>query len=341
MKVIVLLALLFAPAASFAANPASSPVQVDVGGSALTASVAIRVDDREKTLQKAIDLARERGGWFAELTMDRVSLRVPAGEARALVDVLRSLGEVFERTFDSVDLQPQMADLEGRLKSRREVLARYMEVLAGASPKAIVSVEREITRVIAEIEGFEGQLRVLRDRAAYARIDVSFRYRERRAPSRVGNSSFAWINRMNMAEVVNALEAGTRAEPSRIDVSLPEGFSAFRKESRFQALSPDDVIYRVRSAPNRPEADLKFWREALTLRMREAGYRVLAEEDLEGSMPGFLLETAGANGEKDQVYLVGLFVKGRHLILAEATGEATKFAKRREAVATAIRDLGR
>jgi hypothetical protein len=338
MRRLIVALLLASSVPAFADGPVGQP---DLGGSALTASIALRVDDREQALDRAVALARERGGWFASLTQDRVSLRVPAERARDLVDALRAEGEPFERTFDSTDLRAQLVDLEARLSSRRGILDKYMEVLGKASPKSIVSVEREITRLVAEIENLEGQLRVLRDRAAFARVDVSFRYRERRAPARAGTSSFEWINTVNVADLIADLQADRRATRSGVSATAPEGFSAFRRRARFQALSPDDVIYRVRTAKNKPRADLDFWKEALLVRMKEAGYRVVTEQPLPGTTPGHLLELAGADGEKDRAYLVGLFVRGRRLVLAECTGEADRLAKRREAVVAAMQDLGR
>ena len=52
-----------------------------------------------------------------------------------------------------------------------------------------------------------------------------------------------------------------------------------------------------------------------------------------------LLELGAANGERDQTYLVSMFVSGRRLIIAEATGEAVRFRARRDAVVTAIEEM--
>lgn len=307
---------------------------------AITASLVLSVDDRAAALDEAIALARSQGGWFAELSTTRVALRVPVAEARGTVESLRGLGDLVQRNFGSADLSPEVVDLESRLKARREVLARYESVLSEASPKSVVSVERQITRVVAEIEQLEGRLRVLADRSAFARIDVSLRFRERRAPSRDGSSSFAWLNTLNVSEVLRDFEYGHRSTPSHAAVPVPDGFAPWRKTRRFQAVSPDEVVVRVRSAKNKPRADLDYWREAMRKRMQDAGYTELSYTDISASgTPGALLELGAANGEQDQVYLVGVFVSGRHLVLVEASGESTRFQKRRDAVVAAIEGM--
>lgn len=310
-------------------------------GSAFTATLSLRVDDREAALQKAIALTRAHKGWFASLSTDRVSLRVPVEEARALVEELRAQGEVFERSFESQDLRAQRADLESRLKARKKVLEQYMAVLGSASAHSVVAVEQEIIRVVSEIEGIEGQLRVIDDRSSIARVDVGFVYRDRAAPLRDGTSSFAWLNTMNMADLLGDLQGGARASRSRCSPATPDGFSAYRKKSRFQAVSPDDVIYRVRAEKNKPKAELTFWKEALRQRMVDAGYRLIREDKIEsGGQEGYLIELSGANGPKDQTYLIALYVRGGRLIVAEATGEARELGARRAALVAAMQQLG-
>ena len=61
-----------APAAPEAPTAAEAAPADIPAGSAFTASLSLRVDDREKALQRAVELTRERGGWFASLQSDRV-----------------------------------------------------------------------------------------------------------------------------------------------------------------------------------------------------------------------------------------------------------------------------
>jgi len=307
---------------------------------AMTAELVLQVDDRAACLEAAIALARTRGGWFAELGTERVALRVPVAESQSLVEELREMGSLVERNFSSVNLAPEVIDVESRLKARREILARYEAVLAEASPKAVVSVERQITGVVAEVEQLEGRLRVLKDRSETARIDVLLQFRERRAPTNDGSSSFVWLNSLNVSDLLHDFEYGFRGAPSGATVPVPEGFAAWSKARRFQAVSPDDVVFRVRKARNKPEAALSYWREALRNRMTGAGYTIIAESDISASgTPGVLLELGAANGEQDQAYVLAVFVDGRNLVIAEATGEAVRFRARRAAIVTAIEGM--
>jgi hypothetical protein len=328
------------PPAEPADGPAAATSTEIVSSTAITGMLTLRVNDREAAIDAAIKDAEAAGGWFQSLGKDHVSLRIPVDHSRDFLEAQRRHGDLLDRRYSAQDLGAQMRDLEGLIAARRDVLLKYLSVLDTASPKAVVSVEREVTRVVQQIEQAEGQLRVLRDRADYARIDLHFRFRERRAPRRDGSSSFAWLNTMNVGDMVDDMRSGRRSSRSLTEVPVPEGFAAWRKRGRFQAVSPDGVSVRVRSAKNKPLAELGFWEEALKSRMVDAGYKVIHEERLSAAGgPGALLELGAAAGEADQTYLVVVFVKGRRLVIAEATGEAETFRARREAVLAAFKEI--
>jgi hypothetical protein len=307
----------------------------------VTGALVLRVDDQAAASANAIALAEQMGGWFSRFSGDGVTMRIPTSGVDAYLAAAQELGDVEDRQYGREDLGGRIADAESRLKARREVLARYLSVLEEASPKAVVQVEREITRVVGEIEGLEGQLRVLQDRVDHAEVSLSFRYRERRAPIRDGSSSFAWLNTMNVADFLDELESGWRGTRSRSLPVAPVGFATFRRPARFQAISPDDVAFRVRSARNKPAADLDFWAEALESRMVAAGYKVRESRRVQAASgeTGALLELGAANGEQDQTYLVAVFVDGRHLVIVESTGEAGRFRAQKAGVVAAIEGL--
>ena len=72
--------------------------------------------------------------------------------------------------------------------------------------------------------------------------------------SRDGRSSFAWINTLNVADLVESFQSGVRAPRSAAVAEAPAGFAEWRRPGRFQAISPDGVVYRVRSERHKPKA---------------------------------------------------------------------------------------
>ncbi len=117
----------------------------------------------------------------------------------------------------------------------------------------------------------------------------------------------------------------------------PEGFAAYDSTEPFRAVTSDGVMYRVRTAENKPFAELAFWKTAMKKHMTESGYRLITEKDITAhTLIGYQIELAAPSGEKDYMYLITVFVKGDTLIIAEASGEITVFKKHRKAIDEAV-----
>jgi hypothetical protein len=123
-------------------------------------------------------------------------------------------------------------------------------------------------------------------------------------------------------------------------ISTPDGFARYSETGEFKAVSPEGVVFRVRSEDNRPRAELPFWKEALKKRMLDAGYIFLREASVTADAePGYLLELTAPYGQQDFTYLVAVFVRPEKIVIVEAAGEVADLAGRREAILEAIKGL--
>jgi hypothetical protein len=311
------------------------------GTTHIDGAVTVQVDDRDKAIANVIQTARDAGGWFSSLSDAAVTVQVPVDRAAAILDGSKALGLVVDRSWSAQELDTELIDLAARLSSREAVLKRYLDILGTTNASAVVSVEREITRTVGEIEQIQGRTRFLQQRGAYAQLAFDFRFRDRSAPTRDGSSSFAWLNTLNLADLQDAFRSGWFTHKScGVHPVAPAGFAPGKKASRFVAVSPDDVVFRVRTAKNKPVADLAFWKEAMRTRMTEAGYHVVSEGEItSASGPGTLLELSAPDGEQDDTYLIALFVDGRKLVVVEAAGEVARFARHGGDIRAAIQAL--
>jgi hypothetical protein len=311
------------------------------GSTHIEGGLTVQVEDREKAIASVVATAEGAGGWFSALSDDAVTVQVPVDSAAKVLESGRSLGVVVDRSWSAQALDTELVDLQARLSSRQSVLERYLGILGTTNASAVVSVEREIARTVAEIEQIEGRIRFLTARADYAQLSFAFQFRDRAAPTRDGSSSFPWLNTLNLADLQEAFRSGDLRHHSRgVKATAPEGFAPGRKGCRFSAISPDDVVMRVRTDKTRRAADLAFWKEAMRTRMKDAGYHVVSEGDItSASGPGALLELSAPDGQQDDTYLVALFVDGRRLVIVEAAGEVSRFAPRREAILASIRGM--
>jgi len=305
------------------------------------ASLVVAVSQKEEAADSAVAEAERLGGWFQARTPAYVSLRVPVDQGEALVEAVSAQGKVLDRSLSREDLSQELADLRARLKAREDVLARYNAVLAKASAKSIVSVEQQIMQAIQQIELLKGRIRMLESQGAMAAVDVSFQFRDRQAPVNDGSSSFAWLNSLDVQNVIAALRTDLPEWKTKATVPPPPAdFSAWRHGKSFRATSPDGILVRVRTERHEPEADVAFWTEAARERMSAAGYTVVGTEEVAASgASGTLLDLAAPVGTEDWSYLVGFFPAGKKILIVEIAGEVTRVAAQRDAVEAWMKDI--
>jgi hypothetical protein len=110
----------------------------------------------------------------------------------------------------------------------------------------------------------------------------------------------------------------------------PSGFAAYKSRCTFKAVSPDGVIYRVRSVENKPKAQLPFWNEAVITRMKNAGYTLVDTSlIIVQRHDAFISELAAPLGTEDHSYLT----------IVEAACEVSKFQKRKPEIIEAIKKI--
>jgi hypothetical protein len=99
-------------------------------------------------------------------------------------------------------------------------------------------------------------------------------------------------------------------------------------------MSPEGMLYRVRSIENEPKKDLSFWGEALENHLVKEGYRSGGEvQSFEsGDREGQYYEWILPVGNQSYFYLTALLVTDRTITLAEAAAPHPVYSQHRQAL---------
>lgn len=115
----------------------------------------------------------DRNDWGSSLAMT-LRVRIPAEKFDAFVIGLKDLGELQSQSINAQDVTAQWVDVEARLATKREVEARYLEIVKQAKTVTeVLEVERELGNVRAEIESMEAQMKTLRDQVAMSTLTIT------------------------------------------------------------------------------------------------------------------------------------------------------------------------
>lgn len=102
-------------------------------------------------------------------------LRLPSATFGSVLPKLRELGEITSESTAAADVTAQYVDVDARLTSAKALEKRLLELATerGGGVEAVLAVERELARVRAEIEGYEGNLRQWNDQIAMSTLTMS------------------------------------------------------------------------------------------------------------------------------------------------------------------------
>lgn len=191
------------------AKPAANAALADKGGEGApslqamvaarklirTAQVAIEVKSYEEAAERVARVAESHGGYLADAQASRgaqdrrrgtLVIRVPAERFAAAYAELKGLGKVETETVSTQDVTKAYADLETRLRVKRDAEGRLREILRTRTARLsdVLEAERELTRVVEEIEQIEGERRYYDQQIALSTISAALH--EPEAVIRVG-----------------------------------------------------------------------------------------------------------------------------------------------------------
>ncbi len=109
---------------------------------------------------------------------DRMALvmrvRIPAEKFEAGVRSLHGLGKLEHQMMQVKDVGAEWIDVQARLKAKRVLEGRYLELVARSSKVSeLLEVERELGKVRADIESLEASMRSFTDQVAMSTLAIT------------------------------------------------------------------------------------------------------------------------------------------------------------------------
>jgi hypothetical protein len=147
------------------------------------AFIRMRVENYQESLSKVRGIIDNNKGYIADEAENRleyevrntIKIRVPSPAFEKTLNELSSVALVInEKGVNAKDVTEEFIDISSRLKTRRDVLNQYSELLKRAKTiDEIIAVEENIRKIQEEIESAEGRLKYLSDQVSYSSIELT------------------------------------------------------------------------------------------------------------------------------------------------------------------------
>jgi hypothetical protein len=106
----------------------------------------------------------------------RLVVRIPTQNFQPVIDSIAVKVKTFDTKSVSLkDVTEEFIDLEARLKAKKALESRYIQLLVKAkNVKEMLEIEREIAKIREEIEAKQGRLQYLQNKVAFSTINLEF-----------------------------------------------------------------------------------------------------------------------------------------------------------------------
>lgn len=103
-------------------------------------------------------------------------IRIPTESFQPFIDSISKGVPYFDqKDISRQDVSEEFVDLEARLKAKRELETRYLELLRQAkNVKEMLEIERELSSIREEIEAKQGRLNYLQNRVSLSTVNIEF-----------------------------------------------------------------------------------------------------------------------------------------------------------------------
>jgi len=121
-------------------------------------------------------LQSDRSGKGYNEDYREMTIRIPAEHFQTLIDSISQGVAYFDQNdVTQQDVSEEYVDIEARLKAKRELENRYLELLKQAKTvKDMLEIERELSNIREEIEARQGRLKYLQNQVSYSTLHLYF-----------------------------------------------------------------------------------------------------------------------------------------------------------------------
>jgi hypothetical protein len=140
-----------------------------------SSNLQIRIENMDSSVNKLNDIMNRYNTYASSINVRENSrdytLRVPAIRYKHFLDEIMEIGNIIKFNETTEDVTLRYFDLESRLNTKRELITTFQNYLSRANNiEEILSVEKRIAELQAEVDDVGRQFRLLNDLIDYSTI---------------------------------------------------------------------------------------------------------------------------------------------------------------------------
>jgi len=308
-------------------------------------SMSIVVQNITAALESLKTMTGNLKGYMQRMEGNSLTVRIPSARLSEAFDQIGKLGEITSRSIKGTDVTEEMMDLDVRLRTNEETRNRLAELLKKSDKvEDLLKVEKEMQRVVGELELIKGRIKYLSHAVAYSTLTIALNSPVPQTELREV-TPFPWVRTLGKDIV---LSPGSFFEPSRswwswLKMELPETFVKLSEEDgKTRAMSGTGVMLMVRRHENFEGGTMAFWTQIIRRWLVANQVIALSEvKDFEllSGAKGTQFVGTKTLGRKEYQYRLVTVADKKYVTTIECWGIKDEVEKVKDAVDQAARTL--
>jgi Domain of unknown function (DUF4349) len=201
-------------------------------------------------------------GYMQSMEENTIIVRIPSARLNEAFEQVAKIGEITSRNIKGTDVTEEMMDLDIRLRTTEETRNRLAELLKKSDKvEELLKVEKEMQRVVGELELIKGRIKYLSHAVAYSTLTVALNSPVAQTEPRE-STPFSWVRTLGTDIVLSpgASYAAPRNWWSWLKMELPETFVKLSEvDGKTRAMSGSGVMLMIRRHENFEGGTALFW----------------------------------------------------------------------------------
>jgi hypothetical protein len=303
-------------------------------------SMCIAVQNISAALESLKSMIANLKGYMQSMEGNTITVRIPSSRLNEAFDQLGKLGEITSRTIKGTDVTEEMMDLDIRQRTTEETRNRLAELLKKSDKvEELLKVEKEMQRVVGELELIKGRIKYLSHAVAYSTLTVALNSPVAQT-ERQEITPFPWVRKLGSDILCSP--ASSCVPPrnwwSWLKMEFPETFVKLAEEDgNTRAMSGSGVKLLIRRQENFKGGTLQFWTQVI--RRWVTVVSEVKEFDLLTGAKGNQLIGTTTIGRKTYQYRLIIVVDKNYIYTIECGGTHDEVEKIKESLDQAVRTL--
>lgn len=147
--------------------------------------------------------AAESGGYVKFFSGSKVVIRIPVSIALKFREFVTGKGYVIDEQVFRENVSEKMIDLKTRLRVKEKLLGDFYRLFDSSKFHQTLDVEREIGKLILEIESIKGKINYYRDRVTLSEVTVFINSRKPVTDTGKAVTKWKWIRGLGIPSLLN------------------------------------------------------------------------------------------------------------------------------------------